>query len=127
MTKKDFDISGIYRYNTPHVTCTARSEGWNTYGLGINDELSAIREAYVLHPYRAAKLAGVTERTWHRWVKAGGVDAPGGMPRERFIAWVRALEADWLARNPGAQTSGSLWRVDEQGRTRRRSKPTYDT
>ncbi len=91
------------------------------YGLGVHDELSAIREAYVMHPYRAAQLAGVTEQTWYRWVRQGS------MPRDRFIAWVRALEADWLQRNPGAPVSGCLWRIDEQGRVRRRAIPTTNT
>lgn len=91
------------------------------YGAGIFDELSAIREAYVMSPERAAELAGCAVRTWNHWCKTDS------MPRERFIAWVRALEVDWLARNPGAPTSGELWRVDQQGRVRRRANPTSDT
>lgn len=97
------------------------------YGIGIFDELSAIREAYLLHPYRAAELAGVTERTWHRWLRAGGVDVPGGMPRDRFVAWVRAVELDWLERCPQAPVTAPRWRVDEQLRVRRLSKPTTNT
>ncbi len=91
------------------------------YGAGICDELSAIREAYVLSPERASELAGCALRTWNQWCRTDS------MPRERFIAWVRAIEADWLERNPDAPVTGSRWRVDDQLRVRRRAIPTPNT
>lgn len=104
----------------------AEAHARNRYGYDIGDELNAIREAYWITPYRAAQLAGCSERTWRRWCtkafeNGGPYECEGGMPRERFIAWVRALERHFQATHTGHLLNKGFG-PDSGGITRRKSE-----